>query len=101
MPLLLSGLMKAVSFLCVTLCVCDSTYLWCVLGVVGWITQLVVNITVRKRYIATHLLQTLKNHPLFSNVSVVGLVSSHPAACDALAKYACRFIYIRYWKYCY
>ncbi|KIM83076.1 hypothetical protein PILCRDRAFT_784269 [Piloderma croceum F 1598] len=57
-------------------------------GVVGWITQLVVDKTVRKRYIATQLLQTLKAHPLFQNVTVVGLVSSHPAACNALAKYA-------------
>jgi len=57
-------------------------------GVVGWITQLVVDKSVRKRYIATQLLQTLKAHPLFQNVTVIGLVSSHPAACNALAKYA-------------
>ena len=56
--------------------------------VVGWITQLVVDKTTRRRYIATMLLQALKAHPLFSNVTVVGLVSSHPAACHALAKYA-------------
>jgi len=57
-------------------------------GVVGWITQLVVEKNVRKRYIATQLLQTLKSHPLFQRVTLVGLVSSHPAACNALAKYA-------------
>ena len=42
----------------------------------------------RRRYVATHLLQTLKTHHLFSDVTVVGLVSSHPAACGVLAKYA-------------
>jgi len=63
-------------------------------GVVGWITQLVVDATARKRYIATQLLQTLKLHPLFCNVTTVGLVSSHPAACYALAKYACKLFYL-------
>jgi hypothetical protein len=59
------------------------------LGTIGWITQLVVSKTMRKRYIATTLLQTLKYHPSFMGVvNVVGLVSSHPAACNALAKYA-------------
>ena len=48
-------------------------------------------VVVRKRYIATHLLQTLKSHSLFQDVTVVGLVSSHPAACNALAKYASKF----------
>lgn len=57
-------------------------------GVVGWITQLVVHKNLRKRYIATQMLQTLKVHPLFRRVTAVGLVSSHPAACTALAKYA-------------
>jgi hypothetical protein len=42
----------------------------------------------RQRYVATQLLQTLKTHPLFNDVTVVELVSSHPAACDVLAKYA-------------
>ncbi|KAG1746958.1 hypothetical protein EDB19DRAFT_1848448 [Suillus lakei] len=56
-------------------------------GVVGWITQLVVDRSLRKRYIATQLLQTLKAHPLFQSVTAVGLASSHPAACTALAKY--------------
>ncbi|OJA17315.1 hypothetical protein AZE42_04137 [Rhizopogon vesiculosus] len=55
---------------------------------VGWVTQLVVDKSVRKRYIATQLLQTLKFHSLFASVKAVGLVSSHPAACNALAKYA-------------
>ena len=57
-------------------------------GVVGWVTQLVVDAGVRKRYIATSLLQTLKIHPLFCDITAIGLVSSHPAACDALSKYA-------------
>jgi hypothetical protein len=60
-------------------------------GVVRWITQLVVDASVRKHYIATQLLQTLKAHPLFQSVTIVGLVSSHPAACNALAKYAGTF----------
>ncbi|KAG1885931.1 uncharacterized protein F5891DRAFT_968999 [Suillus fuscotomentosus] len=55
---------------------------------VGWVTQLVVDAAVRQRYIATHLLQTLKCHSLFSHVNIVGLVLSHPAACNALVKYA-------------
>jgi hypothetical protein len=69
-----------------------------VLGVVGWITQLVVDASVRQHYIATHLLQTLKTHPLFIDVTTVGLVSSHPAACDALAEYAHKYIYIYTWN---
>ena len=57
-------------------------------GIIGWITQLVIDRSMRRCYVATQLLQTLKTHPLFNNVTVVGLVSSHPAACDVLAKYA-------------
>ncbi|KAG1847646.1 hypothetical protein DFJ58DRAFT_663154 [Suillus subalutaceus] len=55
---------------------------------VGWVTQLVVDEAVRQCYITTHLLQTLKCHALFSRVNIVGLISSHPAACNALVKYA-------------
>lgn len=55
---------------------------------IGWVTQLVVDEAVRQRYIATQLLQTLKVHAPFSRISIIGLVSSHPAACNALAKYA-------------
>ncbi|KAF9467411.1 hypothetical protein BDZ94DRAFT_1305486 [Collybia nuda] len=57
-------------------------------GTIGWITQLVDSITMRQRYIATQLLQTLKTHEVFKDVTIVGLVSSHPAVCNALAKYA-------------
>lgn len=65
-------------------------------GVVGWVTQLVVDVAVRKRYIATHLLQTLKSHPLFYNVTAIGLVSSHPAAVAALTKYSSKsLVYYR------
>ena len=53
-------------------------------GKVGWVTQLVVDANVRKRYIAAQLLQTLKRH---QDVTAVGLVSSHPAAVNALTKY--------------
>ena len=56
-------------------------------GKVGWVTQLVVDTNVRRRYIATQLLQTLKRHPIFQDVTAVGLVSSHPAAVNALTKY--------------
>ncbi|KAG1732317.1 hypothetical protein EDB19DRAFT_1912157 [Suillus lakei] len=55
---------------------------------IGWVTQLVVDEAVRQRYVATQLLQTLKVHAPFSRINIVGLVSSHPAACNALAKYA-------------
>ncbi|KAG1746511.1 hypothetical protein EDB19DRAFT_1894246 [Suillus lakei] len=55
---------------------------------IGWVTQLVVDEAVRQRYVATQLLQTLKVHAPFSHINIVGLVSSHPAACNALAKYA-------------
>ncbi|KAG1900713.1 uncharacterized protein F5891DRAFT_1031492 [Suillus fuscotomentosus] len=41
-----------------------------------------------RRYIATQLLQALKFHALFSDVNIVGLASSHPVSCNALAKYA-------------
>jgi hypothetical protein len=55
---------------------------------VGWVTQLVVDKQVHQHYIATQLLQCLKFHALFSDVDIVGLVSSHPAACNTLAKFA-------------
>ncbi|KAI0685879.1 hypothetical protein C8T65DRAFT_773272 [Cerioporus squamosus] len=53
---------------------------------VGWVTQLVVDVNQRKRYIATELLQTLKYHTWYEGVTMMGLVSSHPAACHALCK---------------
>ena len=62
-------------------------------GVIGWITQLVVDKDVHKCYIAIQLMQTLKKHHLFPSVTIVGLVSSHPAACIALAKYAHKDVY--------
>ena len=40
-----------------------------------------------KRYIATSLLQMLKKHPLFRDITAIGLASSHPSACHALSKY--------------
>jgi hypothetical protein len=63
-------------------------------GTVGWITQLVVSSAVRKCYIATQLLQTLKRHKLFQNVTAVGLVSSHPAAVSVVAKLCRKFWYL-------
>ena len=61
-------------------------------GVVGWVTQLVVDASFRRCYIATSLLQTLKIHPLFGDITAIGLVSSHPAACIALSKYASKHL---------
>jgi len=58
------------------------------IGTVGWVSQLVVDMDVRRRCIATQLLQTLKTDELFANVTAIGLASSHPASCSALAKYA-------------
>lgn len=55
--------------------------------VVGWVTQLVVEKTHRRRYIATTLLQALKAHEWSSRLTVFGLASSHPAAVNALVKY--------------
>ncbi|THH04297.1 hypothetical protein EW146_g10212 [Bondarzewia mesenterica] len=54
---------------------------------VDWVTQLVVSVTARKRYIATSLLQMLKLHPIFHGITAIGLVSSHPSACHALSNY--------------
>jgi len=56
-------------------------------GIVGWITQLVVHTSHRRLNIATHLLQTLKPHPLFQTITAIGLATSHPASIAALAKY--------------
>jgi hypothetical protein len=61
-------------------------------GVVGWVTQLVVDASFRRRYIATQLIQILKTHPLFCNITAIGLVSSQPAACNALSKYASKYL---------
>ena len=86
MPLRPHGILTAVSFFSIVNGPPLLTYL---LGKVGWITQLVVCINQRQRYIATSLLQMLKNSPPFAGITVIGLVSSHPAACDALSKYTC------------
>jgi hypothetical protein len=69
-----------------------------VLGVIGWITQLIVEASRHRRYHATMILCMLRDHPLFTNINVVGLAASHPAACDALVKYACKYIYIYTWN---
>ena len=71
--------------LCIYILTIDKAHI--IPGVVGWITQLVVDKGFHKHYIATWLLQTLKAYPLFQHVTV-GLVSSHPTACNALVKYA-------------
>ncbi|KZT72302.1 hypothetical protein DAEQUDRAFT_755157 [Daedalea quercina L-15889] len=53
---------------------------------VGWITQLVVDKSYRGRGIA--LLHTLMVSDAFQGVSVLGVASSHPATCAALARLA-------------
>ncbi|KAI0772381.1 hypothetical protein BD413DRAFT_474132 [Trametes elegans] len=55
-------------------------------GYVGWVTQLVVNIKQRRRFIATSMLQQLRRQTWFNDVTAMGIVSSHPAACNALCK---------------
>lgn len=57
-------------------------------GTIGWVTQLVVDMGFRRHRIATQLLQTLKTDELFANVTAMGIASSHPASCTALATYA-------------
>ncbi|KAF5323171.1 hypothetical protein D9619_013734 [Psilocybe cf. subviscida] len=57
-------------------------------GKVAWITQLVVDQSVRRRYIATQLLQAFKLHELFRDITAIGLASSHPASVNVLAKYS-------------
>ena len=59
------------------------------LGTVGWVTQLVVSLYQCQHYIATSLLQLLKESPIFQRITAIGLVSSHLAACHMLAKYIC------------
>lgn len=54
---------------------------------VCWLS-LTVHRYYRRRYIATSLLQTLKYTNLFTQVSVVGLTSTHPAACSAISRLA-------------
>ncbi|KAH9941561.1 hypothetical protein B0H21DRAFT_696827, partial [Amylocystis lapponica] len=54
----------------------------------GDVMQLVVDTNQRKRYIATNLLQNVKHHPWFAPVTIIGVASSHPAACNAVAKVA-------------
>ncbi|KAI0772522.1 hypothetical protein BD413DRAFT_612660 [Trametes elegans] len=53
---------------------------------VGWVTQLIVDIKQRRRFIATSMLQQLRHQTWFNDVTAMGMVSSHPAACNALCK---------------
>ncbi|KAH9851392.1 hypothetical protein C2E23DRAFT_830748 [Lenzites betulinus] len=50
-------------------------------GYIGWITQLVVDNRHRRRHMATNMLRMLKQHP---DVNLMGIASSHPAACNSL-----------------
>ncbi|CAL1698875.1 unnamed protein product [Somion occarium] len=56
--------------------------------IVGWITQLVVHRDYRRRRIATCLLQRVRSHRLFSSVTIIGVTSTHPATCNAVASLA-------------
>jgi len=52
-------------------------------GIICWITQLVVSVDHRRKGIATEMLRLLRAQALATSM---GLASSHPAACMALAK---------------
>jgi len=52
--------------------------------IILWITQLVVHTDHRKRGIATSMARMLKDHPDCAKATIVGIASSHPAACNTL-----------------
>ena len=54
-----------------------------------WITQLVVDVGERRKYIATSLLQALKDTDWFAGITIMGVVSSQPATCHVLCKMFC------------
>ncbi|KAI0732576.1 hypothetical protein C8Q72DRAFT_882239 [Fomitopsis betulina] len=56
--------------------------------IVGWITQLVVHKSYRRRGIAIALLHNLLVSDAFRAVSILGVASSHPATCAAVARLA-------------
>ena len=56
--------------------------------VVGWVTQLVVLEKYRRKRIATTLLRCLTTDKWYSGITVLGIASSHPASCTALASLA-------------
>ncbi|GBE86066.1 predicted protein [Sparassis crispa] len=56
--------------------------------VVGWVTQLVVERSFRRQYIATTLLLRLKRDAWSAKLTIIGLASSQPASCSALAKFS-------------
>ncbi|PIL23435.1 hypothetical protein GSI_14746 [Ganoderma sinense ZZ0214-1] len=51
---------------------------------IGWITQLVVDANERRKRIATSLLQGLAASSWFTDITMVGVASTHPAACNAV-----------------
>ena len=55
-----------------------------VVETVGWVTQLVVDASERRKCIATSLLRGLAASPWFSGITMMGVASTHPAACNAL-----------------
>lgn len=55
----------------------------------SWAIQLVVDITTRRRYIVTRLLQALETRPLFKPISTIKV------ACQAFARQASKLPFIR------
>lgn len=80
--------MAVIIFISIIKSYCSRITVTFPVGTVGWVTQLVVSRYQRKRYIATSLLQCFKESFTAEGITAIGLVSSHPAACDVLAKYA-------------
>lgn len=60
----------------------------CGQDVVGWVTQLVVLEKHRRKKIATNLLRCLTENKWYSGITILGIASSHPVSCKALANLA-------------
>ena len=55
----------------------------------GWITQPVVDVGERRKYIVTSLLQALKDTDWCAGITMMAVVSSQPATCHVLCKMLC------------
>jgi len=64
--------------------------------VVGWVTQLVVLKKYRRRKIATTLLRCLTMDKWYSGLTILGIASSQPASCTALASLAGQQILVKF-----
>ncbi|KAJ3542325.1 hypothetical protein NM688_g5979 [Phlebia brevispora] len=56
--------------------------------IVVWVTQLVVHSQYRRRHIATGMLGSIRSTEWFRPVTIIGIASTHPAACNTLANLA-------------